>query len=94
VALAADDSAEEGAAGPAAATPTPSRELMTDEQTRVLYQAIARLPEDYRRILLLRYQEERSFEEIAVLMQRTANAARKLWGRAVERLQQELDLSP
>jgi hypothetical protein len=35
-------------------------------------------------VLLLRYQEARSFEEIGTLMERSGNAARKLWLRALD----------
>jgi RNA polymerase sigma-70 factor, ECF subfamily len=70
---------------------SPSRQAMHREQAEAVQQALGRLPQEYRRVLLLRYDEGRSFEEIGPLMQRTANAARKLWLRAVERLQQELD---
>lgn len=71
--------------------PTPSVQMMADEQTQELQRAMDRLPDDQRRILVLRYQEGRSFAEIGELMGRSANASRKLWGRAVERLQQEMD---
>ena len=64
------------------------------EQTRKLQEALARLPEDYRRVLALRYEEERTFEEIGRLLQRSENAARKLWLRAVERLQGEMGETP
>ncbi len=70
---------------------TPSGELMEGEQARALDQALARLPEDYRRVIALRHEEQRSFEEIARLMGRSPNAARKLWARAVERLQFEME---
>ena len=65
-------------------TPTP---------TEALQQALHRLPEDYRQVILFRYQEQRSFEEIGQLLQRTLNAARLLWLRGVERLKQELGMS-
>jgi RNA polymerase sigma-70 factor (ECF subfamily) len=67
---------------------------MAHEQAEALRCALERLPDDYRRVLTLRYQEERSFEEIGGLMERSANAARKLFARAVERLQQEMDPAP
>ena len=54
-------------------------------------QALERLPEAYRRVVLLRYREERSFEEIAQRIGRSANAVRQLWLRAIVRLQQELE---
>ena len=50
--------------------PDAQRRLMRAEQTEALERAIARLPEDYRRVIQLRYREERSFEAIAELMQR------------------------
>ena len=53
-----------------------------------------RLSPDYRRVLALRHQEQLTFEQIGQQMQRTANAARMLWLRAVERLQKELGLPP
>jgi RNA polymerase sigma-70 factor (ECF subfamily) len=73
---------------------SPSGQAVHHEQARAVEEAMRRLPEDYRQVLLLRYQDERSFEEIGRLMGRTANAARKLWLRAVERLQHELNQPP
>jgi RNA polymerase sigma-70 factor (ECF subfamily) len=70
---------------------TPSREMMVDERDAALNAIIAKLPDDYQQVLNLRYREEKSFDEIAVTMKRSANAVRKLWARAVERLQEELD---
>jgi RNA polymerase sigma-70 factor (ECF subfamily) len=72
-------------------TPSPSARAAANEQAEALERALDRLPDDYRRVVVLRHQEQRSFEEIAELMQRTPQAARKLWSRAVERLQQELE---
>lgn len=77
--------------GIAADTPTPSGQIIEAEQTKAVLQALERLPPDYRQVLLLRHQEERSFEEIAEVMGRSANAVHKLWARAVERMQQELE---
>lgn len=71
--------------------PTPSRQLMADESQRALYAAIARLPEDYQQVLLLRYHDELPFEDIAVRLNRTSNAVRKLWSRAIEKLQEILE---
>jgi RNA polymerase sigma-70 factor (ECF subfamily) len=75
-------------------TPSPSGHAMAHEQAEKVRQALERLPEDYRRVIVLRNQERRSFEEIGPLMERSAEAARRLWSRAVERLQRELEASP
>jgi RNA polymerase sigma-70 factor (ECF subfamily) len=63
---------------------SPSAMLMAHEQAQRLREALERLSDDYRRVITLRYVEQRSFEEIGRLMQRTPNAARMLWLRAIE----------
>ena len=88
-----DSSAERGG-GLAAAWPSPSGEAMANEQAEAIRRAVERLPDDYRRVLVLRYQDERSFDEIGDLLGLTANAARKLLLRAVERVQRELEGPP
>jgi RNA polymerase sigma-70 factor (ECF subfamily) len=70
---------------------TPSQVLGQGEQAEALRRAVERLPEDYRQVLAWRYQENLSFEEIGQRLGRTGNAARKLWLRAVQQLQQELE---
>jgi RNA polymerase sigma-70 factor (ECF subfamily) len=64
------------------------------EEAEALRRALERLPEDYRLALLLRYQEQRSFDDIGRLLDLSPNAARKLWLRAVRRLQQEVEEPP
>jgi RNA polymerase sigma-70 factor (ECF subfamily) len=73
LALASDDS-------------TPSGHVAAEEQAQEVRHALQRLPEDYCRVLQLRYREMRPFKEIARLMRRTPNATRKLWSRALARL--------
>src|SRR5947209_15812303 len=69
---------------------TPSRQVMAREQMEAIQQALESLPEDYRQVVTLRYQEQKSFEEIGALMERSSEAVRKLWWRALERLQENL----
>ena len=88
VALDPGDSASQPG-GLAAAIPSPSKAAMSQEQTVALQQIVDALPAHYRQVLRLRHQEDRSFEDIGARMNRSANAARKLWARAVERLQQD-----
>jgi RNA polymerase sigma-70 factor, ECF subfamily len=89
VALAAEDSSADVGPDLAGSTLTPSGVAIENEQTAALRRALERLPEDYRRVVVLRFEENRSFEEIGRLTDRSAEAARKIWSRAVERLRQE-----
>ena len=60
----------------------------------MLERALERLPEDYRQVIVLRYREGRSFDEIGKQMNRSADAAGKLWSRAMERLREECEGAP
>lgn len=92
--LAGDDSTRPPARQLTAGTPSPSAEAMAHERAAAVDAAMRRLPEDYCRVIALRYQEGRSFEEIAAIMERSDNAVRKLWFRAIERLEDELGDQP
>jgi RNA polymerase sigma-70 factor (ECF subfamily) len=94
VRLESGDSTQAGEAGLVAGTPSASTEAMAHEKTEAVAQALERLPEDYRRVITLRNQERREFDDIGRLMERSADAARRLWSRAIERLQQELEATP
>jgi RNA polymerase sigma-70 factor (ECF subfamily) len=80
-----------GVPEPADAGPTPSALLQASERQRQVEQALERLPADYREVIVLRNQARHSFEEIGRLMNRSGDAARRLWSRAVERLHEELE---
>ena len=73
---------------------SPSGLAIQEEQVQALRQALERLPDDYRRVILLHYQEQRPFEEIAPLMHRSYDAVRSLWARAIRRLRQEMEPPP
>jgi RNA polymerase sigma-70 factor (ECF subfamily) len=94
VALEAGTSSRDWRGNLAAAITTPSGEFVQRETLERVQRALERLPADYQRVVTYRYLEERSFEEIAELMGRTSNATRKLFARAIERLQEELEASP
>jgi RNA polymerase sigma-70 factor (ECF subfamily) len=91
VRLETGDSSTDLEGGVAADEPSPSGQAMANEQAEAIQHALDGLPDDYRLVILLRYQEERSFDDIGRLMDLTPNAARKLWLRAVKRLQQETE---
>ncbi len=69
----------------------PSARARAHEQDEALARALAQLPEPQQQILRLRSYEDLSFEEAGKRMGRSAEAARKLWGRAIEQLQQLLE---
>ncbi len=65
--------------------------LLADERRVEVRAALDRLPDEYREVLLLRCRDGCSFEEIGQRLNRSANAAQKLWARALERLREELE---
>jgi RNA polymerase sigma-70 factor (ECF subfamily) len=85
----ADGSSNTADPGLVAATLSPSGQAIEREQAQELQRALERLPEDYRQVITLRYLEELTFEEIGPRMNRSADAARKLWSRAMDQLRQE-----
>jgi RNA polymerase sigma-70 factor (ECF subfamily) len=60
------------------------------EQELQLAEALARLPDEYREVILLRHLHSLPHEEIARRMQRSAGAVRMLWVRALARLREEI----
>lgn len=69
---------------------SPSGEAMERENRAFLLEALGRLPELYRRVIELRHDENLSFSELGRRLDRTEDAARKLWTRAVQKLRHEL----
>jgi RNA polymerase sigma-70 factor (ECF subfamily) len=74
----------------AADVPSPSGEAMAREQAEAVERAFRHLPDDYREVIEFRQRDKLPFEEIGRRLNRSAEAARKLWARAVERLQKEI----
>ena len=70
---------------------SPSAHAVRREQAVLLADALARLPADYREVFVLRNLEQVPVEEIAARMDRTPNAVRKLWSRAMVALKQALE---
>jgi RNA polymerase sigma-70 factor (ECF subfamily) len=71
-------------------TLTPSAHAARREQSAALMAALERMPEDYRRVVVWYQYDRLTFEEIGLRLGRTAEAARKLWSRALVRLTEEL----
>jgi RNA polymerase sigma-70 factor (ECF subfamily) len=69
---------------------SPSEQAARHEQEVRLAEVLARLPEDYREVIVLRNLQGCSHEEVARRMGRGVGAARMLWVRALKRLRQEM----
>ncbi len=65
---------------------SPSKVLMAAEEAQALRAALKQLPDEYQQVILLRNIERLQFNEIGEAMQRSGEAARKLWLRAIDRL--------
>jgi RNA polymerase sigma-70 factor (ECF subfamily) len=68
----------------------PGREAQAREQDEALEDALRRLPERYRQVLRLHTQEELTFTQVGEHLHCSAEAIRKLWGRAAEHLARNL----
>jgi RNA polymerase sigma-70 factor, ECF subfamily len=69
---------------------TPSERAERAEQAVRLADALARLPADYRDVLVLRCLEGRPFREVAARLGRSVDSVEKVWVRALEKLRQVL----
>jgi len=61
------------------------------EQRAVLFQLVKRLPEDQRRVVVLRFVEQKSIQEIAQQLRRTEGAIKQLQFRALEKLRASVE---
>src|SRR5688572_10203426 len=75
----------------AASCSTPSQQVSRREQSVLLAEALARLPADYREVIILRHLEALSFPEVAARMNRSENAVYKLWVRALADLRRNME---
>ena len=69
---------------------TPSSDAQSREEAARLRKALLALSPDHQEVLRLRNWEKLKFGEIAEKMDRSEDAVKKLWGRAVEALKSEL----
>jgi RNA polymerase sigma-70 factor (ECF subfamily) len=70
---------------------SPSARAQRRERAALLANQLARLPADYRDVILLRNLEGLPFEEVARRLGRSAGAVRVLWVRALDQLRQLLE---
>ncbi len=81
--------ARQAPSGISTVTP-PSRRLMRCERDRAMTEALGRLPERYRQVVCWHHHERLSFDEISTRLGISADAAQKVWGRALVRLRELL----
>lgn len=74
------------ASAPCSESESPSRLAQTQEHADTIKHALRQLPEHYRQVLILRNWEELTFSQIGTRLCCSAEAARKLWGRAAKEL--------
>jgi RNA polymerase sigma-70 factor (ECF subfamily) len=90
---------EAGSSGPGIAgvvdpgAEPPSAIYAAVEEAQKFDAAMKRMPADYQTAIELRNLERKSFAELGIALNRSEEAARKLWLRAFNRLQRELGLS-
>lgn len=69
---------------------SPSQQASRREQAVLLADALGRLPENYREVIILRHLESLSFPEVAARMHRTVHSVKNLWVRALGQLRRLL----
>jgi RNA polymerase sigma-70 factor (ECF subfamily) len=73
---------------------SPSQRAARREQAVLLADALGRLPEDYRAVVILRQLQGLSFPEVARSMSRSVDSVKKLWARALAQLRDSLGDAP
>src|SRR5215470_3234631 len=85
-----EQSSQDLDAGLLAKQDSPSQQVAQREQGLLLADALSRLPEDYREVLILRHMEGLTFPEVAQRLGRTLDAVKSVWTRALDRLRLSL----
>jgi RNA polymerase sigma-70 factor (ECF subfamily) len=70
---------------------SPSEQASRREQSVLLAEALGRLPEEHRDLLILRHLEGLSFPEVARRLGRSVDSLKKQWPRALASLRRELE---
>jgi RNA polymerase sigma-70 factor (ECF subfamily) len=70
---------------------SPSQQAARREQAVALADALARLPDDFRDLLILRHLEGLTFPEVARRLGRTVDSVKKQWPRALASLRRLLE---
>ena len=81
-----DLSIDERFSSPPSTTPTPEESVINSQQRHQIELCIARLPENYRRLIRMRFFDEYSYEEIAVKLSLPLGTVKTQIHRARERM--------
>jgi RNA polymerase sigma-70 factor (ECF subfamily) len=73
---------------------TPSQRAVRREQSVLLADALGRLPEDYREVLVMHHLQGVPLAEVAQQMGRSLDSIKKLWLRGLARLRRVLKEAP
>lgn len=65
---------------------SPSQQVNKAEQSLLVAKALAKLPEDYQMVILLRHMEGLTFPEVAKRMEKSLDSVEKLWLRGMAKL--------
>ncbi len=77
--------------GLVAAQSTPSQQAVRREQSVLLAEALARLPETWRDLLILRHLEGLTFPQVAERLGRSIDSVKKQWPRALAGLRHAME---
>ena len=69
---------------------TPSQHAARREESARVSDTLASLPAHYREVIILRNLEQKEFAEIAQQLDRSVDATKKLWVRAIKKLRERL----
>ena len=70
---------------------TPSTEAVNNEQFQIVVKVLKQMNDLDRQVIEMRNWQELSFEEIGIVIGKTDDASRKIWSRAIVKLEQELN---
>jgi RNA polymerase sigma-70 factor, ECF subfamily len=70
---------------------SPSQQAIRREQSVLLAEALGRLPEEWRELLILRHLEGLSFPEVARRLDRSIDSVKKQWPRALAGLRRLME---
>jgi RNA polymerase sigma-70 factor (ECF subfamily) len=91
LALELDQSSQALDRGLVAPQSSPSQQAIRREQSVLLAEALGRLPEEWREVLILRHLEGLTFPEVARRLGRSVDSVKKLWPKALAGLRRLLE---